>query len=241
MFLLILIFYWYWYWYSKFKEKLQSLSNKTIPITCFGNCSSCCIIEFLFMLSLICVGACFFDFVDILRYTIMAIFSCLKNLTAYKEGKQRGERSRKEGERKEEGEERERAKWKKFHKLLIINICVEIYMHTCTCMYISMYLYTYVHICLYILFAYSWLKSHFGPCTFRGFLQLWNDITWNERDWVRRKCRGNAASVPRLCQLLFTTPSACLLTHIHPLRLPFIRWKQNTASFCSEEGREYDS
>lgn len=62
------------------------------------------------MLSLICVGACFFDFVDILRYTIMAIFSCLKNLTAYKEGKQRGERSRKEGESKEEGRRERKSK-----------------------------------------------------------------------------------------------------------------------------------
>lgn len=106
------------------------------------------------MLSLICVGACFCDFVDIFRYTIMIIFSCLQNLTAYKEGKQRGERGRKEGERKEEGrrESEKEQRWKNFHILFIINVCVEIYTHTCTCMYISIYV--YIHICLYILFAY---------------------------------------------------------------------------------------
>lgn len=62
------------------------------------------------MLSLICVGACFFDFVDILRYTIIAIFSCLKNLTAYKEGKQRGKEAEKREREKKKEEERERAK-----------------------------------------------------------------------------------------------------------------------------------
>lgn len=50
-------------------------------------------------------------------------------------------------------------------------------------------LYGCLHTCVYMFTFPVIIKEPFHSCTFRGFLQLWNDITWNQRGWFWRTFR----------------------------------------------------
>lgn len=166
------------------------------------------------MLSLICVGACFCDFVDIFRYTIMVIFSCLKkNLTAYKGKTEWGKRQKRGREEREGRREWERAKMEEAsHTAYNKHMYAYMYLHVYFCVCIHTYIYVYIF-CLPIYDK-------------RATLVL-----------VLLEGSFSSAKIP----LEMREASVSLPTHIHPLRLPFIRGQQNTASFCWEKGREYDS